>query len=135
MPLRPAYPRKRPLTVGALIPTGAAAADGIEVRHGATLAVEEINATGGVAGRRVELVTSDVDLFDLRSVERGRLFIDASGAALKLERAGEKLLPALDAADDALLHGVPHGGEALPDVRLLLFEVLPEIQAAVFAER
>lgn len=76
LPLRPAYPRKRPLTVGALIPTGAAAADGIEVRHGATLAVEEINATGGVAGRRVELVTSDVDLFDLRSVERGltRLF-------------------------------------------------------------
>ncbi|GFG51819.1 hypothetical protein CQY20_07760 [Mycolicibacterium agri] len=76
LPLRPAYPRKRPLTVGALVPTGAAAADGIEVHHGAMLAVEEINATGGIAGRRVELVTADIDLFDSRSVERGvtRLF-------------------------------------------------------------
>ncbi|BBY28486.1 ABC transporter substrate-binding protein [Mycolicibacterium sediminis] len=75
-PLRPAYPRKRPLVVGSLIPTGAAAADGVEVRHGATLAVEEINATGGIAGRRVELVTAEVDLFDWASVERGaqRLF-------------------------------------------------------------
>ena len=75
-PLRPAYPRKRPLTVGALIPTGAAAADGVEVRHGATLAVEEINATGGVAGRHVELMTAEVDLFEWASVERGlqRLF-------------------------------------------------------------
>ncbi|ANW67159.1 hypothetical protein BCA37_29570 [Mycobacterium sp. djl-10] len=75
-PLRPAYPRTRPLVVGSLIPTGAAAADGVEVRHGAMLAVAEINATGGVAGRRVELVTADVDLFDWSSVERGlsRLF-------------------------------------------------------------
>lgn len=75
-PLRPAYPRKRPMTVGALIPVRAAAADGVEVRHGATLAVEEINATGGVGGRRLELLASDVDLFDWASVERGlaRLF-------------------------------------------------------------
>jgi branched-chain amino acid transport system substrate-binding protein len=75
-PLRPAYPRKRSLMVGSLIPTGAAGADGAEVRRGATLAVEELNATGGVAGRRVELVTADVDLFDWPSVERGlgRLF-------------------------------------------------------------
>lgn len=75
-PLRPAYPRKRPFLVGTLIPTGAARADGVEVLHGATLAVEELNATGGVSGRRVELVTADVDVFSWDSVERGmdRLF-------------------------------------------------------------
>lgn len=70
-PLRPNYPRKQPLVIGTLISVGAAAADGIELRDGATLAVEEINSTGGVAGRRVELVTADVDLFNLPSVERG----------------------------------------------------------------
>lgn len=75
-PLRPAYPRERPLLVGALIPTGAAAADGIEVLQGCTLAVEQLNATGGVGGRRVELVSVEVDLFSWDSVERGlsRLF-------------------------------------------------------------
>ncbi|BDX29515.1 hypothetical protein TUM20985_00620 [Mycobacterium antarcticum] len=75
-PLRPAYPRKRPLVVGALIPAGAAAADGVEVLHGSTLAVEELNAMGGASGRPVELVTAEVDLFSWDSVQRGlgRLF-------------------------------------------------------------
>ncbi|MDH6197385.1 branched-chain amino acid transport system substrate-binding protein [Mycobacterium frederiksbergense] len=70
-PLRPAYPGRRPLLVGVLIPTGAAAADGIEVRQGSTLAMEELNATGGVAGRRVDLVTAEVDVFSWDSVQRG----------------------------------------------------------------
>lgn len=75
-PLRPAYPGMQPLRVGALIPIGAASADGAEVLHGSTLAIEELNATGGVGGRTVELVTADVDLFSWDSVERGlgRLF-------------------------------------------------------------
>ena len=75
-PVGPAYPRKRPLLVGSLVPIGAAAADGMEVLQGARLAVDELNARGGVAGRPLELVTSDIDIFSWKSVERGleRLF-------------------------------------------------------------
>ncbi|MGV8969240.1 MAG: ABC transporter substrate-binding protein [Microbacteriaceae bacterium] len=75
-PIRPAYPRKRPLLVGSLIPIGAATADGIEVLQGARLAVEEVNARGGVGGRPLELVTADIDIFNGQSVQRGveRLF-------------------------------------------------------------
>lgn len=70
-PLRPSYPRKRPIYVGTLIPTGAAGADGVEVLNGSQLAVDELNATGGVGGRSIELVTAHVDLFDWNSVQRG----------------------------------------------------------------
>ncbi len=39
--------------------TGFAAADGASARHSAEIAVEEINAAGGIKGRRVELVVYD----------------------------------------------------------------------------
>lgn len=75
-PIRPAYPRKRPLLVGSLVPIGAASADGLEVLQGARLAVDELNARGGVGGRALELVTADIDIFNWQSVQRGleRLF-------------------------------------------------------------
>jgi branched-chain amino acid transport system substrate-binding protein len=47
--------------IGILAPmTGGAAADGEEMVRGATLAVEEINAAGGVAGYTFEIVPADV---------------------------------------------------------------------------
>lgn len=50
-----------PVTLGALVPvTGPAAADGREMRRGQQLAVKHLNAAGGVLGRPLELVTSDV---------------------------------------------------------------------------
>ncbi|MEV6345466.1 ABC transporter substrate-binding protein [Actinoplanes sp. NPDC051851] len=67
----PRYPGRKPLRVGVLLPVAAAAADGAEVLRGATLAVEELNGVGGAAGRRLELVTAEVDVFSRDSVQTG----------------------------------------------------------------
>ncbi|GAA4847574.1 hypothetical protein GCM10023201_44240 [Actinomycetospora corticicola] len=65
-------PRRRPLRVGALLPlTGAATADAREMEQGARLAIEEINAVGGVAGRPLELRAADVDPQDAATIDRG----------------------------------------------------------------
>lgn len=49
-----------PYKVGCIVPlTGGAAANGILVKRGAEIAVAEINAKGGVAGRPVELIMAD----------------------------------------------------------------------------
>jgi len=50
----------RPIKIGLILPlTGASARLGKEVLDGALLAVEEINAGGGILGRQVELVIED----------------------------------------------------------------------------
>jgi len=52
--------RQEPLFVGAIIPlSGSAQVYGEDVRDGMILAVEEINAAGGVNGRRLELLVRD----------------------------------------------------------------------------
>ncbi|WP_118134412.1 ABC transporter substrate-binding protein [Oceanicella sp. SM1341] len=49
-----------PIPVGAALPmSGIAAADGIEFQNGLTMAVDEINAAGGVLGRPLELHVED----------------------------------------------------------------------------
>ena len=49
-----------PIPIGAALPmSGPAAADGIEFQNGLTLAIEEINAMGGVLGRPLELHVED----------------------------------------------------------------------------
>ncbi|MFE3828077.1 ABC transporter substrate-binding protein [Streptomyces sp. NPDC059092] len=66
-PTRPL--RRRPLLMGAVLPlTGPAADDGREMLLATRLALEEINDLGGIAGRRVEVVTADVEVTDPASV-------------------------------------------------------------------
>jgi branched-chain amino acid transport system substrate-binding protein len=49
-----------PYKVGCIVPlTGGSAANGVYIRWGAEIAVAEINAKGGVAGRPVELIMAD----------------------------------------------------------------------------
>lgn len=49
-----------PIAIGAALPmTGAAAADGAEFKNGLDLAIEEINAMGGILGRPLELHVED----------------------------------------------------------------------------
>ncbi|WP_426244362.1 ABC transporter substrate-binding protein [Nocardioides sp. LHG3406-4] len=71
---RPGVPKKpnsrrrlvrRPLRLGAALPLlGETADDGLEMLRGAQLAIDEINARGGVNMRPIELVVSKVDHLD-----------------------------------------------------------------------
>lgn len=61
--------RKAPMVLGAAIPlSGSGRDDGMEMLRGSQLAVEEINARGGVNGRRIELAVQKVDVNDAESI-------------------------------------------------------------------
>lgn len=61
----------RELTIGCCFPlTGPLASDGAEMRNGVTLAAEEINAAGGVAGARINLSVLDTDVTDPGAIRR-----------------------------------------------------------------
>ena len=78
-----AEPEKDPVRIGALFPLSGWAAMGGKTEFGAVqLAVEEINRSGGISGRKVELV-----LEDNRS-----LFKDTATAFAKLERSIRSLI-------------------------------------------
>lgn len=59
---------KAPLVVGTVVPTGA---DGVEMRRGSQLAVEQFNDRGGADGRLIELDIVEVDVLDDDSTLRG----------------------------------------------------------------
>jgi branched-chain amino acid transport system substrate-binding protein len=70
---------RRPLVIGSALPlTGPARGDGLEMRNGAALAIAEINARGGVAGRLLEHMVVPVDVFEAASI---RTAFDALAAA------------------------------------------------------
>ncbi|MGI9195996.1 MAG: ABC transporter substrate-binding protein [Candidatus Nanopelagicales bacterium] len=63
--------RRRPLLLGTVTPSlGPVGADGIETLRGSGLAVEHVNARGGVGGRPIEHLTVAVDLTDADAVRR-----------------------------------------------------------------
>jgi branched-chain amino acid transport system substrate-binding protein len=63
--------RPRPYLVGSAFPLrGPGAADGAEMRDGSGLAIAEINARGGIAGRPVEQLVVDMDMTTADGVAR-----------------------------------------------------------------
>lgn len=98
---RPAYPHRRSLQIGTLVPIGVASADGREVLNGAQLAVDELNSTGGAAGRKIELVSVEIDVFDWGSVTRGldSLF-DQDVDAITTSYTSAEHMPMLDLVAD-----------------------------------
>ena len=61
---------QRPLRIGSAFPlNGLAGDDGQQMRNGSALAVAEINARGGIAGRLVEQLVVNVDIFSPGSVQ------------------------------------------------------------------
>lgn len=66
------FPTRRPYQIGTIAAfCGTSDADAVEMARGSTLAVEEINAHGGIAGQPIEQVLVDVDMLDPESVRDG----------------------------------------------------------------
>jgi branched-chain amino acid transport system substrate-binding protein len=63
--------RLRPIRLGTLVDSQDAGGDGREVRDGSALAVVELNARGGVAGRLIEQLHAEVSAEDARSFGAG----------------------------------------------------------------
>jgi branched-chain amino acid transport system substrate-binding protein len=62
--------RKRPFLLGSAFPlNGPAHSDGIEMRNGSALAIAEINARGGIAGRPINQIVVDANIFSAAGVE------------------------------------------------------------------
>ena len=60
---------RRPLRVGSAFPLhGPARYDGWEMLNGSALAMAEVNASGGIGGRRVEQLVVDIDIFSAQDV-------------------------------------------------------------------
>jgi branched-chain amino acid transport system substrate-binding protein len=58
-----AVSKPRPYLIGSAFPlSGAAGADGVEMRNGSALAIAELNARGGIAGRPVEQLVVDMEM-------------------------------------------------------------------------
>lgn len=76
--------RPRPYLIGSAFPlSGASAGDGIEMRNGSRLAIAEINARGGVAGRPVEQLVVDMDMTTTDGVAAAlRRLVDAEVDAI-----------------------------------------------------
>ena len=75
---------RRPLLIGSAFPLrGPARFDGREMVNGSALAAAEINACGGIGGRRVEQIVVDMDIFSTRDVARAfKQLIDAEVDAI-----------------------------------------------------
>ncbi|WP_436697907.1 ABC transporter substrate-binding protein [Nocardioides sp. BYT-33-1] len=62
---------RRPILLGSAFPTtGQIAEDGLEMVRASQLAIDEINARGGISGRPVKLVNVDLDIRSSASVAR-----------------------------------------------------------------
>jgi branched-chain amino acid transport system substrate-binding protein len=98
--------RRRTLVIGQALPlSGLAAADGLEMLNGSSLAVAEINSRGGVGGRRIEQMVVDTDIFSVTGVQRA--FDKLVGAGVDAIASGYVFME--DAAREvAASYGAPY---------------------------
>ena len=72
-----AVAEKEPVKFGSLVMlTGFLATPGLDLQRGEQIAVEEINAAGGVLGRKLELIYEDTESTSEKAVEAVRKLID-----------------------------------------------------------
>lgn len=96
----------RPLRIGSAFPlAGLAADDGRQMRCGASLAIAQINARGGIAGRPIEHVVVDADIFSAEGVRRA--FGDLFDTGVEAVTSGY-FFPEQVAADLASAYGAPY---------------------------
>jgi branched-chain amino acid transport system substrate-binding protein len=106
--VRPAIAAKEPILIGYLPAlTGPSSSTGVGINRGIQLAVQEINAAGGIDGRQVELITRDTQSDPTKAV---------NGAA-ELTR-GQKV---------SVVFGPVNSGESLAVVPLLARTNTPQV--------
>src|SRR5436190_271992 len=105
---KPAIAQKNPIRIGYLPAlTGPSSSTGIGINRGVDLAVKEINAAGGVNGRKIELITRDTQSDPTKAV---------NGAA-ELTRS-EKV---------QIIFGPVNSGEALAVTPMLAKSGVPQL--------
>src|SRR5215471_12781566 len=105
---KPAIAAKDPIQVGYLPAlTGPSSSTGIGINRGLQLAVQEINAAGGIGGRQIELITRDTQSEPTKAV---------NGAAELTH--GEKV---------SVVFGPVNSGESLAVVPLLARQKVPQL--------
>ncbi|MEM7222448.1 MAG: ABC transporter substrate-binding protein [Pseudomonadota bacterium] len=98
---------QEPIKIGFNVPlTGFAAADGTSARHGAELAVEQINGAGGVGGRPLELVIYDDQASPKEVVPLANKLIEQDG--VKVGISGSYSGPTRAAAGIYQAAGIPY---------------------------
>lgn len=81
----PARAQEGPIKLGAVLPmTGGAASVGFNNRLGARIGVEEINAAGGIMGRKVELIVADDQTDPTISVSETKRLVNVEKVALMI---------------------------------------------------
>src|SRR5215467_6195903 len=105
---KPAIAAKDPIMIGYLPAlTGPSSSTGIGINRGTQLAVQEINAAGGIGGRQIELITRDTQSEPTKAV---------NGAAELTH--GEKV---------SVVFGPVNSGESLAVVPLLARQKVPQL--------
>src|SRR6185437_6897059 len=105
---KPAIAAKEPIRIGYLPAlTGPSSSTGVGINRGIQLAVQEINAAGGIKGRQLELITRDTQSEPTKAV---------NGAAELAH--GEKV---------SVVFGPVNSGESLAVVPLLARAKIPQV--------
>ncbi|MBI3647826.1 MAG: ABC transporter substrate-binding protein [Actinobacteria bacterium] len=98
--------RRRPFLLGSAVPlSGPAWSDGLEMRNGASLAIDEVNSRGGIAGRRIELVVADAEMFSPEGIREA--FEELAEAEVDAITMGYMLTEGDDLLDVAVEYGSP----------------------------
>src|SRR6478736_2583504 len=91
---RPAIAAKEPILIGYLPAlTGPSSSTGVGINRGIQLAVQEINAAGGIDGRQIELVVRDTQSEPTKAVNGAAELIHAHKVSVMLGpvNSGESL--------------------------------------------
>ena len=122
--------RKRPFLLGSAFPLdGPAAADGLEMRNGSALAIAEINAHGGIAGRPVAQVVVDTDIFSPAGVQSA---FEQLAAADVDAITGGYVFAEETARDAASAYGAPYLHATTSEREVERIRDAPELYGRIF---
>jgi branched-chain amino acid transport system substrate-binding protein len=122
--------RKRPFLLGSAFPLGGPAeADGLEMRDGSALAIAEINAHGGIAGRPIMQLVVDTDIFSPAGVESA---VEQLAAADVDAITGGYVFDEETARDAASAYGAPYLHATTSERQVERIRDAPDLYGRIF---